>query len=469
MRGHWANAISALVVGLAGLTAACEPGGGPSMRFIAGTPHQEYAARLRQAGLHATALGRDWMAAADRALAEPVDVDTPHLEARFLDPARATAVAYRLVLERGQRLVAHLDSGEGGRGDARFFLDLFFAADTTASLQLAATGDSAGRTLEYVALRPGTYVLRVQPELLRGGRVTLSVTARASLGFPVAGRDMAGIRSGFGAPRDAGRREHQGVDIFAPRGTPVVAAVAGRVSRVSTSRLGGNVVWLREDGIDRRLYYAHLDRHAVLEGAWVRPGDTLGFVGNTGNARTTPPHLHFGIYMRGLGPVDPHFHLYDPPQDVARFAGDSALVGRWARIGTAEAAIRARPGTTSAVLTVVPGLTPVELLAGSGGWYRARLPNGREGYVAVRATETLTPLEMATVVGGSLLRAAPRDAGAAVDSVGQGDTVPVFGRFGAYALVQRAAGPPGWLGESRLEAPAVVGGGEDRGGAAGGR
>lgn len=459
--------VLAVVIGL--LADACDTGGGPSIRFIASTPHQEYEAQLRQAGLDVTALGRDWIAAADEALTAPVDVDAPHLEARYLDPAHATAVAYRMVLERGQRLVVRLDLGEGDRTDARFFLDLFFTPDTATPLRLAATADSAGRGLEYVALRPGTYVLRVQPELLRGGRVILSLTARASLGFPVVGRDMAGVRSGFGASRDAGRREHQGVDIFAPRGTPVVAAVAGRVSRVGTTGLGGNVIWLREDRYDRRLYYAHLDRHAVFEDTWVEVGDTLGFVGNTGNARTTPPHLHFGIYMRGVGPVDPHFHLYDPPQDVEGFAGDTALVGRWARVAQAGSTFRSRPGAEAPAVLSVPGFTPVALLAGSGQWYRARLPDGREGYVSVRDAEALTPLETTTVIGGSLLRAAPAPGSAAVDSVADGDGVPVFGRFGDYAFVQAPGGVQGWLGSSRLAVPAPVASAPVQGSAVGGR
>lgn len=58
---------------------------------------------------------------------------------------------------------------------------------------------------------------------------------------------------------------------------------------------GGKVVWMRDEARGMSLYYAHLDSQHVAAGAYVRPGDTLGFVGKTGNARTTPPHLHFGI------------------------------------------------------------------------------------------------------------------------------------------------------------------------------
>ena len=63
----------------------------------------------------------------------------------------------------------------------------------------------------------------------------------------------------------------------------------------------------------RTLYYAHLDRREVSPGARVRPGDVVGFVGNTGNARATAPHLHFGIYRPGSGAVDPLPFICDAP------------------------------------------------------------------------------------------------------------------------------------------------------------
>lgn len=125
------------------------------------------------------------------------------------------------------------------------------------------------------------------------------------LAFPVAGRGSAAVQSFFRDPRDAGAREHHGVDIFAPRDTPVLAAAAGVVSSVATTRLGGNVVWVWDAGGRQSHYYAHLSRQAVRAGARVQAGDITGCVGNTGNARSAPPHLHFGIYARGDGPIDP--------------------------------------------------------------------------------------------------------------------------------------------------------------------
>ena len=125
------------------------------------------------------------------------------------------------------------------------------------------------------------------------------------MGFPVRGMSGRAIRSGVGAQRDAGRRSHEGIDIFAPRGTPVVAARDGWVGRTLTNTLGGNVIWVWSPAAGLSAYYAHLERHAANPGQRVRTGDILGYVGNTGNARGGPTHLHFGVYVAGEGSVDP--------------------------------------------------------------------------------------------------------------------------------------------------------------------
>jgi murein DD-endopeptidase MepM/ murein hydrolase activator NlpD len=127
----------------------------------------------------------------------------------------------------------------------------------------------------------------------------------AALTFPVSGVGSSAVRSFFRDPRDNNTREHHGIDIFAPRNTPVLAASDGVVSSVGTNRLGGNVVWIWDPERGQSHYYAHLEAQAVSVGERVNAGDVVGYVGNTGNARTTPPHLHFGIYSRGEGPIDP--------------------------------------------------------------------------------------------------------------------------------------------------------------------
>lgn len=125
-----------------------------------------------------------------------------------------------------------------------------------------------------------------------------------ALPVPVDGVAARRIADTFGAPR--GRdRTHAGVDIFASRGTPVRSVTRGVVVAVRDTGLGGRQVWVVGPARER-YYYAHLDdwRAGLREGEVVAPGDLLGYVGTTGNAAGTPPHLHWGIYGAN-GAYDP--------------------------------------------------------------------------------------------------------------------------------------------------------------------
>jgi peptidoglycan LD-endopeptidase LytH len=125
-----------------------------------------------------------------------------------------------------------------------------------------------------------------------------------SLPVPVDGVRPTQIADTWGAPRSGGRK-HKGVDIFAPRGTPVRSTTDGVVLRVGTARLGGQVVTVLGPGLNVH-YYAHLDRFGRFRlGDVVRQGDVLGYVGDTGNARGTPFHLHYGVYTPTRGAVNP--------------------------------------------------------------------------------------------------------------------------------------------------------------------
>jgi murein DD-endopeptidase MepM/ murein hydrolase activator NlpD len=126
--------------------------------------------------------------------------------------------------------------------------------------------------------------------------------------FPVFGTN-AKFSSDYGSPR-AGTGWHQGNDIFAPIGTPVLAVADGVLSKVGVNTLGGNRLWLR-DGLGNTYYYAHLAGYAshTADGIRVRAGEIIAFVGNTGQAVTTPPHLHFEIHPVDGPSVDPYPYL----------------------------------------------------------------------------------------------------------------------------------------------------------------
>jgi murein DD-endopeptidase MepM/ murein hydrolase activator NlpD len=139
-------------------------------------------------------------------------------------------------------------------------------------------------------------------------RIKSTVAAKAvaipRLLIPVVGATKRSIISFYGDARDGGRK-HEGIDIVAPKGTFVVAPSAGEVTNVGYNSLGGKVIWIKDIKQTRSYYFAHLDSQIVAKGMIVKPGDTLGTVGNTGNARRTRAHLHFGIYTKdGRTPVD---------------------------------------------------------------------------------------------------------------------------------------------------------------------
>ena len=118
----------------------------------------------------------------------------------------------------------------------------------------------------------------------------------AAMRMPVVGIRSYDLSDSWHDPRDGGARVHKGIDIFAPRGTQIVAVVDGIISYIGDQPKGGHCLWLTTES-GTSFYYAHLDRWApgLYEGQEVRSGDLLGYVGNTGNAKTTPPHLHFAV------------------------------------------------------------------------------------------------------------------------------------------------------------------------------
>jgi len=415
--------------------------------------HERYANGLERAGLDSTALGRDWIGAAAVAISQPLSVSLPFREAGYFAASEARAVGYVVRLRAGQELSV---VAEPQGPTFSLFLDVFRqTGDTAEPLELVASTDSVGAPtgsrLKHEVRRDGMYVVRVQPELLRSGAFTLTLSTEPSLAFPVSGRDSRAVKSFFGADRDAGSRRHHGIDIFAPRGTPVVAATRGRVRSISPNNLGGNVVWLSDYERGQTLYYAHLDRHAVAAGQEVEIGDTLGFVGNTGNARSTPPHLHFAVYRRGQGPLDPFPFVHRSSAKPGRITADTTELGALGRSRN-TASIVASPESGAAVLATIPRATPLRIDAAAGGWFRVRLPDGAAGYVAARLVESAErPVRRTDVATGTPLRDRPAADGAVITTA-SGGALPVLAEFADYALVAIDEGRTGWVGVRPVEA-----------------
>jgi murein DD-endopeptidase MepM/ murein hydrolase activator NlpD len=373
-------------------------------------------------------------------------VTLPFQEQGYIAPEDPAAMGYLVNVPRGRRLTAEvtLDTQDG----TRVFVDLFrVAADDEDPARPLISTDSVPGVFIHEPWRGGEFILRLQPELLRGGQYTVSLRLEAQLAFPVDGHGVRAIQSRFGVDREGGRRQHHGVDIFAPRGTPVIAAAAGVVNRVQVTNLGGKVVWLRDPVRNANLYYAHLDSQHVSAGQEVLTGDTLGFVGNTGNARTTPPHLHFGMYRRGEGPTDPFPFLDPPPSVFPELTADIGRLGSWVRIQADGIRLRTAPSLRSDVLGELERYTPFRVLGGSGDFFRVRLPDGTQGYVAARLTEPVDrPVAEEVLLTSQSVHVRPSGDAPIMATLPRGAEVSVLGRFGGYLYVRVATGHGGWVG-----------------------
>ena len=128
--------------------------------------------------------------------------------------------------------------------------------------------------------------------------------APSEIVMPLEGVSKKQVANTWKAPRGKDRL-HEGQDIFAPRGTPIYSSTEGYVYRIGENALGGQTVSVIGAG-GRVYYYAHLDSYApeIAEGERVTTATVLGYVGTTGNAQGTPPHLHFGVYTP-TGAINP--------------------------------------------------------------------------------------------------------------------------------------------------------------------
>lgn len=127
--------------------------------------------------------------------------------------------------------------------------------------------------------------------------------AQRPLLLPVVGVEPSALTDQYALARGS-QRVHEAIDIMAAKGTPVVAADDGRVTKLFTSKPGGLTVYQYDPASQLAYYYAHLDRYAedLKEGMQVRRGDLIGYVGATGNANPQAPHLHFAVFRLGQPP-----------------------------------------------------------------------------------------------------------------------------------------------------------------------
>lgn len=411
------------------------------------TPYEKYLKSLSQADLDKTALGKDWLQAGTLSLEDSLVIDLPYQEVGYFTTDQPSALFLRYHVWEGQQISIALEALS--QPEATYFMDVFeVAADSTFLPRYAA---DTSMTIQYEVEKSGWHAVRIQPELLRGGPYSFNITFQPSLSFPVSGMTSKAVGSFFGDPRDGGVRSHKGVDIFAPKGTPVVAASPGVVGRKTNSKLGGKVVWLNSLKKGFTQYYAHLDSQAVRPGQRVEVGDTLGFVGNTGNARYTPPHLHFSIYKYGRGAVDPYPFVQQVLEEMPVVEADSSQqIGIPARVKSSRANVRYSPTTKSDIIASFPLHTLVDIHGKTNRWYRIALPNGQPGFIHDSLIEAVEqPLQEVLLTQADTLYTDAQKTQSMSGALIAGNAA-VIAAFDSLWYVQTQKGFYGWLEQQQV-------------------
>lgn len=236
------------------------------------------------------------------------------LRARLARDARAADAALRAARAERARMEALLAARRRALAGARSELGRLLAAQRARLARLAAQKRAARTAARRASEVPAPPAADPHPPEAAAPGASQPAAPAGSHVFPIAGPST--FSDDWLASR-AGGRYHEGIDLFAARGTPVVAVADGTLFRVGYSGISGYRLWLR-DGAGTEFFYAHLDGYAPAagEGAFVRKGTVIGYNGDSGDAKGTSPHVHFEIHPGGGGPVRPY-----------------PIVSAWPRIG----------------------------------------------------------------------------------------------------------------------------------------
>lgn len=283
-------------------------------------------------------------------------------------------LAYTLDLQRGERFKIESNNAIDS---VQLAIDMYaIENDSMVSEKPIVSNEPILNGLEFDVVKTGAYKIVILPNRKSSRNFGVKLFTEPTLAFPVSGKDNRAIQSFWGASRSGGNRSHQGIDIFAKRGTPVVAATNGFISNTGNRGLGGKQVWLRDGLFGQSLYYAHLNSIIAVDGSRVKKGDTLGFVGNTGNAKTTSPHLHFGIYASG-GAVDPlPFVKLTEPIEFDDFS--VPLIGE-TRLRKNE--LRISANVKAEKLQDLESNTPLKILGKTERWFHVQVNDTLQGFM----------------------------------------------------------------------------------------
>ncbi|TVZ52446.1 murein DD-endopeptidase MepM/ murein hydrolase activator NlpD [Dokdonia sp. Hel_I_53] len=304
---------------------------------------------------------------------EEIKLELPHTTVGQFSELNLQPLSYTFKLSQGEILIAEVSTEVDSN---LVFLDLFeWENDSLIGQQILKSSQRDEKALKFEVKKTANYVLLLHPELEASSSFSLKIYSQPQYQFPVSNKGNKAVQSFWGDSRGGGKRSHKGIDIFASRGTPVIASTNGIVTSTGERGLGGKQVWIRDGFFGQSLYYAHLDSIIARSGQRVKIGDTLGLVVNTGNARTTPPHLHFGIYNRS-GAVNPY--PFVKHQQIPKI--NDSLNSSFGIIKNL-ANLRLQPNSKGLKIAQLNKNDSVQVVEKSSNWLRVSTQDSFNGYI----------------------------------------------------------------------------------------
>jgi murein DD-endopeptidase MepM/ murein hydrolase activator NlpD len=402
------------------------------------SPHEKYVESLKKAELLNASMAKSWLEASESVFDDSVFVRVPFSESGFFSASSPDARSYRFEVKDGQVLTVKATLRV--KRDANIFLDVF-QHDEGDWERVAFADSTLAITYEFDSNQE--CVLRLQPELLVNAWYTIDIALTPVLINPVYGATNKSIGSFYGAPRDNGRRSHEGVDIFARKGTPVIAPTDGVITRVGENTLGGKVVWMRDLKRRHSYYFAHLDSQMVQPGMRVYQGHVLGLVGNTGNAKKTPPHLHFGIYQSGS--KDQLHYIRQMEAAVLTLPIDTAFHQKPFRTRLRSSALRVGPSLKLPAKAMLHEDTYVTVIGQSSEWYRVILPDETQGFLPKQQLAPLVKGKQTVTDSAAVLFSTVHTDAVPITTLPAKTKVEVLARFQQYRFVVTGDGQAGWI------------------------
>ncbi|MCR9286909.1 MAG: M23 family metallopeptidase [Bacteroidetes bacterium] len=340
------------------------------------SPYGKYRRSLQKENIPSEQVDK-WTLIGEQTLLDSLFITAPLKLLGRINKGQINAWGYRIRLNSGVKLNLELTSNITRE---QLFLDFFFVEENGNLDYLGSLEDTT--TFQYEVLETGDYHIRIQPALFQNAEFELKLSLKPIYEtFPIKGKGSRAIGSFWGDPRDGGKRKHEGIDIFAPKNFLLLAVCDGEIDRVENGGIGGKTVWLYDPELKQSVYYAHLNEQLVKEGQRVKAGDLIGRVGNTGNAKTTPPHLHFGIYPDGMGAIDPLYFLQKQPSKIPNIQVDTSLIGQKKQVSSSSKISNSLIKKEAESILITPSAT-FTIIGAVKSYYHIKMENGITGFLS---------------------------------------------------------------------------------------